>query len=308
MGKSQWVNFRMPKLESNVTAHKTMEGQDPVTVWVAPTTASATDNDLVSRYPPHPHPRTLPLYTTNTFDENNKKTKISQTVITPSTEGIWTTMPRTRATRQIDDRYAKTLDNSKLKLTVNIYTCLIQKDQIANDRENIMICSRLLWNLHPHFVRKTIAIKYEGHPTSALDKGKVGFYLTRINQRRKMDPANNTKYPTRVLDKGEIGLKQRRIVIRHKSWLNQKGGERNVVYNIKVSNPHPSPLIVENLLDTLNQIHPLTTLSDVHHDNTRPRHKRCAKCKCEHDAKNGKHQKLHDKRKSEQETQAGTDK
>jgi len=185
---------------------------------------------------------------------------------------------------------------------------LIKEDQIANDRKNIMICSRLLWKLHPHFVRKMISIKYEGHPTSALYKGKVGFYLTRINQRRKMDPVNNTKYPTRVSDKGKIGLKQHRIVIRHKSWFNKKGGERNVVYNIKVSNPHPSPLTVENLLDTLNQIHPLTTLSDVHHDNTRSRHKQCAKRKREHDAKNGKHQKLHNKRKSEQETQAGTDK
>jgi len=58
----------------------------------------------------------------------------------------------------------------------------------------------------------------------------------------------------------------------------------------------------------LIKIHPLTTLSDVHHDNTQPRHKQCAKSKREHDAKNGKHQKLHDKRKSEQETQAGTDK
>jgi len=82
-----------------------------------------------------------------------------------------------------------------------------------------MICSRLLWKLHPHLVRKIISIKYEGHPTSALDKGKVGFYLTRINQRWKMDPANNTKYPTRVLDKGKIGLKQRRKVKRKKIWL-----------------------------------------------------------------------------------------
>ena len=102
-------------------APEATQGQDQVTVWVAPTSASATDKDLVSQYPPHPHSRTLPLYTTNRFDENNTKTKISQTVTTPNTEGIWTTMPTTRATRQIDDRNAKTLDNGKLKLAVNIY-------------------------------------------------------------------------------------------------------------------------------------------------------------------------------------------
>ena len=104
-------------------APEAMEGQHPVTVWVTPTTESATDNDLLSRYAFHHHSglRTLPLYTTNTCDENSTKTSISQTVITENTKGTWTTMPRTRATRQIGDRYAKTLDNGKLKLAVNIY-------------------------------------------------------------------------------------------------------------------------------------------------------------------------------------------
>jgi len=46
-------------------APEAMQGQDPVTIWVAPTTASATDNDLVSRYSPHPPSCTLLLYTTN---------------------------------------------------------------------------------------------------------------------------------------------------------------------------------------------------------------------------------------------------
>jgi len=141
-------------------------------------------------------------------------------------------------------------------------------------------------------VRKMIPVKYAMRPTSNLGKGKVGLKLLRLKKRRKINPTINTEFPTSALDKGKIGDKQTRLDKRNKSCLQKKGRETNFVYNSKVTIPHPSQSTAELSKVSQKQTHPFTVLIDFHHGSTQHSRKRRGKRKREHDAKDGKQQKL----------------
>jgi len=73
----------------------------------------------------------------------------------------------------------------------------------------------------------------------------------------------------------------------------------NFVYNTKVPMPHPSQSTTELSKVLQKQTHLFTILSDFHHGSTPHRRQQRGKRKREHDAKDGKHQKLKEHRKSE---------
>ena len=167
---------------------------------------------------------------------------------------------------------------------------MIKEDQIENDRKNINTCKALLRIRQT--VRKMIPVKYAMRPTSNLGKGKVGLKLLRLKKRRKINPTINTEFPTSALDKRKIGDKQTRLDKRNKSCLQKKGRETNFVYNSKVTIPHPSQSTAELSKVSQKQTHPFTVLIDFHHGSTQHSRKRRGKRKREHDAKDGKQQKL----------------
>ena len=78
----------------------------------------------------------------------------------------------------------------------------------------------------------------------------------------------------------------------------KKGSEMKSswVHN-KILHPHPSPLTTGRTRIPFKQTHPLTTLSDFHHDSTQLSKKQKGKRPREHDTKNRKHRKLEEKRK-----------
>ena len=123
-----------------------------------------------------------------------------------------------------------------------------------------------------------------------------------------MTPTINTEYHTSALDKGKIRHKQTRLDKRNKSWLQKKGGKMDFVYNSKVPIPHPSQSTAELSKVLQTQTHPFTILSDLHHGSTTHSRKQKEKCKREHDAKDGKQQKLQENRKSEEKEQPDADK
>ena len=224
-----------------------------------------------------------------------------------NTEGTWTTIRRKRTTRQADGRDNKSSDTDKLTLVANRYACLIKEDQIQNNRKVMNVCKALLRTLHPHTVPKIISVKHARHPASKLGKGRIGIKLPRIQKRRKMNPVENAGYPTSALDKGKIGVKQTRLEKRNMSWLQKKGGEMNFVYNNKVPIPHLAQLTTGFSRVSHKQTRPITTLSAVHHGSTHHSKKKQRETrKREHDTKNGKRQKLQEKRKLEGKEQPET--
>jgi len=217
-----------------------MQEQDLAVEWAASATGSATDKNCPPGFVPPPTPLLLSLYSINETVVNNVKTNTPQTETVTNIEGTWTTIRRKRTTRQADCRDNKSSDTNKHTLVVNKYACLIKEDQIESDRKTINAFKALLRILHPQTVRKMIPVKYTRHPTSKLEKWKIGIKLLRIQKRRKMNPVKNTKCSTSALDKGKIGDKQTRLDKSNKSWLQEKGGEMNVVYDNKVPIPHLS--------------------------------------------------------------------
>jgi len=124
-----------------------------------------------------------------------------------------------------------------------------------------------------------------------------------------MNPTIKTEYPTSALDKGKIGDNQTRLDKRNKSRLKKKkGGEVNFVYNTKFPIPPPSQSTAELSKVLQNQTHPFTILSDFQNGSTQHSRKRRGKRKHEHDAKDGKQQKLQENRKSEGTEQPDADK
>ena len=81
----------------------------------------------------------------------------------------------------------------------------------------------------------------------------------------------------------------------------------NFVYNTKVPIPPPSQSTAELSIVLQKQSHPFTILSDFQ-NSTQHSRKRRGKRKREHDAKNGKQQKLQENRKSEGKEQPDADK
>jgi len=100
----------------------------------------------------------------------------------PPQGGAASWSPRHRLNKTKPHTHNKSPDTGKLMLAVDKYVCLVKEDQIENNRKNNMACQALLKILHPQSVRKMITVdsEYAGHPTSELDKGKIGFKLPRI--------------------------------------------------------------------------------------------------------------------------------
>ena len=237
------------------------------------------------------------------------KTNTPQTETVSNTESAWTTIRRKTTTRQTYGSDNKSFDTGKLTFVANMYACLVKEEQIESDRKTINACKILLRILHPQPVRKMISVNYAMHPNSKLGKGNIRFKLLRLQKRRTMNPTINTEYPTSALDKGKIGDKQTRLAKRNKSRLKEKkGGELDFVYNIKVPIPPPSQSTAELSKVLQKQSHPFTILGDFQNGSTQHSRKRREKRKREHDAKNGKQQKLQETRKSEGKEQPDADK
>ena len=150
----------------------------------APIMGSATDKNCPPGFVPPPIPLLFSSYSINETVVNNVKTNTPQTETVTNIEGTWTTIRRKRTTRQADCRDNKSSDTNKHTLVVNKYACLIKEDQIESDRKTINAFKALLRILHPQTVRKMIPVKYTRHPTSKLEKWKIGIKLLRIQKRQ----------------------------------------------------------------------------------------------------------------------------